>query len=368
MRNPSTKDSNIHPWFEKWLRDKPGFWFFQIAGWTIFLILEYFQFYRRIDSLYDFLRLGLSLMAGFVVSLLLRVVYRKFYESDFSGNIIATPVLILLMSLAGGLVWSFINIYGLLPFWNWIIRTKSLEINIISFFSFSRNLIFLSFPLVIWSSLYFVIKYWIELLAERERGVMHLLSAKTSQLTMLRYQLNPHFLFNSLSSIQALVYDDPENADRMISRLSEYLRFTLYDKDRLFISLNEEVSIVGKYLSLEKTRFPDRLHYEIHVSDEAANIEVVAFILHPLVENAVKYGLLTATEKLLIEINGFIKDGSLFIKVMDSGSWVEKTEPGTGLENVRSRLESAYEGRYSLDIDKQSDHVIITVEIVLQDG
>jgi LytS/YehU family sensor histidine kinase len=189
---------------------------------------------------------------------------------------------------------------------------------------------------------------------------------KLTELRLLKEQIHPHFLFNSLNSIQALVYDDPPHAERMITQLSDFLRFSLRDKEKLFLPLGEEVKIVEKYLSMEQTRFPDRLEYSVNITDQAKALEVIAFILQPFVENAVKHGMKTSPEKLTINVKGYTEARILFLEVKNSGRWIDNDkQKGTGIKNIYARLQNAYPERHKIHIYKNPNSVHVVVEIML---
>ena len=228
---------------------------------------------------------------------------------------------------------------------------------------FYHDNIFWYLVFLLWNILYFGLKAWLDLRETRERSEKAVLLAQQSQLRMLRYQLNPHFLFNSLNSIQALVYEDPERADRMIFRLSEFLRYTLRNQDRLMISLAEEIKIVEEYLYIEKARFPDRLKYTIEINDEAARREVVAFMLQPFVENAIKHGMKSSPDFLEINISAICNNGKLIIQIRNNGQWLESNEEGIGIKNVFDRLHNAFPGKYSLSISRDTGNVCVEITI-----
>lgn len=339
----------------------PGFWFFQIAGWTVFYFQQYIQYYNELKGFQDTFRWTLSMSFLFLITLMLRIIYRKIFIRRSGFILIAVSGL--LLSFFSAAIWVLFNtlllehIVEYLTGWD-ITISKPADLS-----EFLSRTFFLAFPVVIWSLLYFGIKFWLELIKEKERSQEAALLAQKSQLKMLRYQLNPHFLFNSLNSIQALIYEDPSNADRMISQLSDFLRYTIRDKDKLFIPLREEVIIVEKYLSLEKVRFPDRLNFEINVTSEASDVEVLAFILQPFVENAVKYGMRASPDSLNIMVNGFRRGRLLILEVINNGIWFESDNEGTGIRNVFERLQNAYPDRYKLNIEKNEGMVHITIEI-----
>jgi LytS/YehU family sensor histidine kinase len=189
---------------------------------------------------------------------------------------------------------------------------------------------------------------------------------RLTELKLLRGQIQPHFLFNALNSIQILIYENPRHAARMITELSEFLRFTYRDKDKLYIPLAEEVEIVRKYLSMEKTRFPERLVYSIEVSKEASRKEVITFLLQPFVENAIKHGMKTSPEPLSINVRGYIKQNILFLEVSNSGRWIENSnDSGTGITNAYERLQNAYPQKYNIQISKNPNNVCVIIEIIL---
>lgn len=294
----------------------------------------------------------------------LRYIYRVFYHeyksiiSTVLAIIFSSAIILLILGPLEGLI----RLPVMTP------ETKKQYYDIYRYFDvvkYFKDNIFWYVLILLWSVLYFGIKLWIDLADSKVKAEKASLLAQKSQLQMLRYQLNPHFLFNSLSSIQALIYDNPKAADKMLIELSEFLRFSLHDKDKLFIPLSEEISIVEKYLSMEKTRFPDRLDYTIEVSEMAAEREVVAFILQPFVENAVKYGMKTSPEHLRIGIRAYAEADRLYLEVMNSGTWVEEnSKGGTGIRNVFERLQNAYSDRFRFFISKEEDRVTVTIEII----
>ncbi|MBU1012986.1 MAG: histidine kinase [Bacteroidetes bacterium] len=350
------------------LSKRPGFWFFQIIGWSL-LIIYYDTSYRPYMYLYKVPYFWvLAALIGFFFSLLLRKWYRIFYKQRL--NIYYITILVTLSSLTVAVIWVIIRAGILTQIEKYFNNGIGSDVDIYAD-NLSYKIIFWVadkfWPLLVWSTLYFGIKLWQDLDDERERGEKALLLAQTAQLRMLRYQLNPHFLFNSLSSIQALIYDDPKHADLMLTELSDFLRFTLHDKEKLYIPLRDEVVIIQKYLSMEKRRFPDRLNYSVTFTEEAAKQEVVAFILQPFVENAVKYGMRTSPEKLLIDIKGFIHDKKLVLEIMNSGKWIEQgSNEGTGIRNVIERLQNAYTDKFKIFIDKGIDSVIVSIEISIK--
>jgi LytS/YehU family sensor histidine kinase len=227
-----------------------------------------------------------------------------------------------------------------------------------------------NFPIFfVWSLLYFGIKYWNQSVYEHERAEKATILAQSAQLQMLRYQLNPHFLFNSLNSIWALIDEDKRASKDMVSELSEFLRYSLVSKNFSDIPLREELNAIRHYFSIEKKRFEEKLEVDFQVDEEAAEYPVLSFLLHPLVENAIKYGMRTSKMPLRIRVEAKIIAGSLHLGVSNTGKWIEPVEKpdgtgtGTGLNNIRLRLENAFPGRANFSIGQVDEWVVAKISI-----
>ena len=157
--------------------------------------------------------------------------------------------------------------------------------------------------MLVWSALYFGIKYYLLMQEERQRSLKAMNMAHEAQLKMLRYQLNPHFLFNTLNALSTLILDRQiEPANRMVSKLSNFLRYSLDNDPMQKISLAQEISALKLYLDIEKVRFEERLQLEIDVEDEARRALIPSLLLQPLVENAIKYAVSPSEEPVRLTI------------------------------------------------------------------
>ena len=177
-----------------------------------------------------------------------------------------------------------------------------------------------------------------------------------AQLDVLRMQLRPHFLFNTLHAIASLVESDAPGARRMIARLSSLLRRTLDLEGRQEVPLREELEILGDYLEIEECRFQDRLRVEHRVEAECLEALVPAFVLQPLVENAVRHGIEERDGACRIEVGARRQGDALELSVRDHGPGMSFEDPsapegGIGIANVRTRLEQMYprQGRLALE-------------------
>ncbi|HEV7232916.1 MAG TPA: histidine kinase, partial [Sphingorhabdus sp.] len=183
-------------------------------------------------------------------------------------------------------------------------------------------------------------------------------AAQDAELRSLRYQVNPHFLFNTLNSLSSLVITGkPQAAEAMIQNLSNFYRTSLSSDPLEDVTLAEEVELQRLYLEIERVRFPERLRPVIDIPPDLMNQYVPALILQPLVENAIKYGVSRATRPVTIRIAAEKLDDSVVIKVIDDGEAIAAEEDkgsGIGLANVRDRLEARYRSTASLEAGPQS--------------
>ncbi len=204
-------------------------------------------------------------------------------------------------------------------------------------------------------------KYWIIVLGylgwqyykgyrERERQTAALATELVqARLQALRMQLNPHFLFNTLNTVLALIHEKPDAAERMLVRLSRLLRRTLDQSENAEVPLRQEIEFLKMYLEIEEMRFPDRLTVRYDIPEPAEDLLVPQLILQPLVENALRHGILPREEAGQIEISARVRDGVLELAVRDNGTGLPANahgplREGIGLSNVRSRLAHLYGG------------------------
>jgi sensor histidine kinase YesM len=183
----------------------------------------------------------------------------------------------------------------------------------------------------------------------------HLVQAKLQALQM---QLNPHFLFNTLHSISALMHKDVEAADRMIMRLSDLLRAALDSADTQEVSLRKELELLQLYLSIEQIRFGDRLTVQLDVEPEVLEAQVPNFILQPLVENAIRHGIEPRARPGRIELHARRQDDSLSLAVCDNGKGIPASKPnreGVGLSNTRARLRELYGDAHRFELGGQTE-------------
>jgi two-component system, LytTR family, sensor kinase len=213
-----------------------------------------------------------------------------------------------------------------------------------------------TFMMLAWSVLYFGIRYYQRMQEAREVALLAEAELHRAELQALRYQLNPHFLFNTLNSVATLVYRNPEAAAQMLGRLTGFLRRTLEGDGAPLTTLDRELEFVKQYLSIEKTRFGDRLSLEIDADPAVRGAMVPTLILQPLVENAIHHAVAVREEgdgRILVRAQRGAAD-TLHIAIIDNGAGVSAGSRegghGIGLANMRRRLQQIYgdAGRFEL--------------------
>jgi len=195
-----------------------------------------------------------------------------------------------------------------------------------------------------------------------------LANAQSAQLAALRYQLNPHFLFNALNSISALIVTKRnQEAELMTDKLSRFLRSSLNGEPGELLPLEEELSLIEEYLDIESVRFGDRLEVDVDCSADACEALIPSFLVQPLVENAIKHGVARAKRPTRIDIHGEIADGTLQIRVAnclaDDADSPAPPAGGVGLVNVRQRIEAVYGKAARLDAGLQDGRYVATITI-----
>jgi two-component system LytT family sensor kinase len=281
-------------------------------------------------------RFGMAVF-GFVACLAIGRILSALAEQPMWRRIVAAVVL----SIMGGFAYSIVNyaaFYLIDPLW----RVE--PFSPISL-AFTASMFFWTF--ISWCALYFAIRYEEELKEKNLRLVASQALAMDAQNRMLRYQINPHFLFNTLNALSSLILaKENERAERVVLSLSSFLRRTLEKELPDKAPLSDEIEAQRQYLLIEQARFEDRLNYVENIPAELRDALAPSLILQPLVENAVKYGVARSNAPVTIEISAAAAGGRLTLTVSDDGGdGVGSLAPpklGLGLENVRRRLDLIY--------------------------
>lgn len=217
---------------------------------------------------------------------------------------------------------------------------------------------------VFWSLMYFGINYWLDTQDTHLRLARLEAETRTAELRQLREQVNPHFLFNALNSIQAEA-GTRKNVLALTQGLAEYLRFSLHHAED-GQALGKELDAIEHYLRVEGIRFEDRFQYSIEADEQGRRCRVPGALVQPLVENAVKFGQRTSPPPLKIAVRVAVDEESLMVEVANSGQWVDpdpNREGGIGLSNLRRRLDLTFDGRARVDVIKGDEQVRVVLRL-----
>jgi two-component system LytT family sensor kinase len=352
--------TTVNPWLGRLYRDRnTQFLFLQILGWFSLSLISFFSltlWYNQQSFAYISHTLLQSVL-GVAVSWPLRSVFHYLWNKPLLSRLLLT----VLSVLACSIIWSALRIGAFL----WMTTETDVWADFGGWL-FGSIMIFLC-----WAAFYHGIKYY-QLLQSEHEALLHFAAenkeeqlkrsraetfAQEAQLKMLRYQLNPHFLFNTLNAISALVVSrSSANANTMIMQLSNFLRYSLENDPIKRVTLEEEVRALRLYLDIEKTRFADRLELEFDVDPAAHGIKIPSLLLQPLVENAIKYAIAPAEKGGKISVFSKLDGEHLVIEVKDTGAGIAGDHhsmvsgPGIGLKNTVDRLSAFYGDNYVFEL------------------
>jgi len=195
-----------------------------------------------------------------------------------------------------------------------------------------------------------------------------------AQLSALKMQIHPHFLFNTLNSIVGLIQEDKDSAELMTTKLSDFLRMTLQSDGEPIVTLGQEIYFLKTYLDIEKVRFQERLSTEFIYEESLLSARIPNLILQPLVENSIKHGINRLKENGKIKISAVRRENRLLLEVEDNGNRAEKTrsnslttQSGLGLKNTEARLRQIYGENFSFDFKQKESGTLVTINIPFED-
>jgi two-component system, LytTR family, sensor kinase len=343
------------------------FWTLQIVGWSGYMLDRYLSAEGKFFPVYF-----IYLVIACALTFAMRPIYHRVWRNK--PSVLTVGIAIVVCSIIAAYLWL---IFGEIAFAIFGIRQFPVpqKMSLIAYLSDTfivslqhhKPFLFLS-----WSALYFGIKYWQSKREEEENALKAEALAQEAELKMLRYQLNPHFLFNSLNSASALISENPQRAEKMLNELSDFLRYSLVNSKVGTVTLKDEIEALKNYLNIEQVRFEEKLKVNFDVAPETETFALPNFLLHPLVENAVKYGMQTSRLPLEIEIKSERKDAALLIEISNTGKWFVASDKKpqasgmkVGLENVKKRLEQFFPNRHRLQTFERGDYVHVLLEIAV---
>lgn len=340
------------------------FWILQISGWVLYWASHLLTSTMRQGwSQYQFLRYSSSSISGFLVTLLLRFIYKKLKYRSRSLVKIALTGLFFSLLAANILVW--ISNLMRIPLWG----AEATLFGNLTLLAYLKKVFWWIIPFVGWSALYFGIKFRQEWQLQNDKAEQAQALARSAQLQSLRYRLNPHFMFNALNAVRALIRENQEQAKVMITELSEVLRYSLVSRNAPLVPWHEEVASVRHYLNIEKIRYEDKLDFSLAVGEGTEDCSVPSFILQPLVEEAVRCGMRDMSLPLRIHIASVLSSTGLLLSVTYSGA--EERNQGHNnnlairscLNQVNRKLEEAYPGKFVVNLTIKQGVVNISLEL-----
>jgi hypothetical protein len=342
-------------------------WWLQVYGWTVYGLSVYLAMLPALRPGQWIPMLGVKVLRtalGLGSSVVLMRVYRMVAGRSLATHVATT----LAASLILGAAW-------LVSFEVALATATGKGLVSVDWSAVPREVIDYAFVLLAWSGAYFGIQFWRSAENERRRAASARARVTEVELQSLRYQLNPHFLFNALNSIRASVPTDAPVARQLISDFSRFLRHTLQSSGFATVPLSDECASIASYLAIERRRFEDRLCVDVTVDPAVGDTPVPCFLLHPLVENAIKHGLPGRTAPMELHVSAVAVDGGVLVEVANIGqlsrdgtSLSQPEGMGIGLRNVRARLERAYRGHASIALVQDGPWVRARIAIPSRTG
>ena len=339
------------------------FWILHIGGWFAWGMIKYL-YTRTIleDTAPNYF---LYVMVISVIAMIITLGLRYLHKVLWNRPVWVRALAFLGGSAGAGFLWLKIRGY---IYYGWIAESEDMDYWLeklgdaaeiyesVSFVSAYSTPIWV---MLAWSAFYFAFKYSRIFQEYRESALKSAAMAHEAQLKMLRYQLNPHFLFNTLNAISTLILEEQiKSANRMVTRLSSFLRYSLDNDPMLKITLAQEIKALKLYLDIEKVRFEDRLGLHFDIEDGAERGLIPSLLLQPLVENAIKYAIAKSEEGGNLHIAARVFAGDLLLEVSDDGPGVELVDgeipgaSGVGLRNTRERLRELYGSHHTFRLSQ----------------
>ncbi|GMM83034.1 sensor histidine kinase [Pseudoalteromonas sp. MTN2-4] len=321
------------------------FWSLQIGGWLGYMLVVFIAIIRPQFDSPDFNLVGqiinliVETLSGFCLSLLQWLFIQRVIHNTLKQTLI--------MSFSSAAVLGLL--YNIIKLGSYKVIVHSQQWNEAwNMLEFGGWLLFSLATMFVWTSIFFIMLYNSKLQREHEQLLRAQTLAKDAQLEMLRYQLNPHFMFNTMNAISTLILkEENDTASEMLDKLCDFFRHSLEATKQSNSTMKDELELLKLYLSIEKVRFGKRLKVNFDVDKDVMHCVLPNMLCQPIIENAVKYAVEPSKEGAEIIFKASKSDESLIIKITDTGQAVKELHSkgfGIGLQNTRSRLDVMFNG------------------------
>ncbi|HEY9082062.1 MAG TPA: histidine kinase [Vicingaceae bacterium] len=334
------------------------YWLLQLFGWAIYVsVVGYFNFLSNNDLSASF---WLSLGSIFLITLLISHLFRCII---IIRNLMGLPVTQLIIPIFfGSLLQALVTYFLKLIVIEKLIEGRAFSISLNSLITGVLSWFFIY---LLWSLLYFLFHYVTNYKKEEIKNLKWQAAKNEIELNRLISQLNPHFVFNSMNSIRALIDENPLLAKKAVTELSNVLRNSLLMGKKTLVPFSEELKMVEDYLSLEKMRFEEKLTIKLAINENAKNFLVPPLMIQTLVENAIKHGTSKLPKGGTVEISASLEADKLKVIIYNSGHYDEQasSETGFGLANTKQRLDLLYGKKAFFSIKNEEERVKTMVVI-----
>ncbi|MCC5928935.1 MAG: histidine kinase [Cyclobacteriaceae bacterium] len=337
-------------------RKKVVYWILQISGWTVYAIVNLF-FLILADTFEERRAINIVLSAAWFLlsSHLFRnyIIHHKWFALS-----------------PGNLIWRVMSMIGLLGVSNYLFQIfLSIALGTINYETDFDTFVVITYIFAamvfyfLWSLLYFIFHF----IERYNNSLKYEALINEIKLNQLKSQLNPHFIFNALNSIRALVDEDPVKSKQAITQLSGILRGSLVGNKKVLTTLNEEIHTVKDYLALEAIRFEERLQTVFELDKSGDSFQIPPFMLQTLVENGIKHGISKLKDGGIIHIKTIVENDYLHIEIRNTGTYLNGTDQkskGLGIENTLQRLNLLYGNRADFSICNEKEGTVLTRVVI----
>lgn len=334
------------------MNKKRAYWLIQSIGWTLYATVMISGAFVVSSNFQILMAVPIMVEAAFFFGF---THYYRFLNKKWSW--FQLPVLKLLPRMLATILLMAVPIYFIRVFVSFLLDIYSS--NLLSIGNIFGNVIGNFFALFIWTSLYYAFHYF-----ERYNlSLKYEAAMRRMELDRLKSQLNPHFIFNALNSIRALVDEDPQRSKKAINHLSNILRSSLSADRKELILFKDEMETVRAYLAMETIRFEERLKAKVDVDPETETVLVPPLMFQTLVENGIKHGISKLKKGGDLSVKAFMDQNYLVVEIRNSGKLIDKvlSTRGYGIKNTIQRLKIIFKNKADFEISNESENMVLTL-------